>query len=163
MPPCSNAHNEDKLRTQLEEAHLLRDMPLWAAAAAAAAAWCSIACWDIFAGWSQLKHSWPVFTGLSVLKAYLRWKGGAVDEKKKWGERESEHRGGKKKADFRTGKVQRDLRSCVICLLSFDPWVDFLSLFWPSCSSLSLTGNRRTHVHKASGSRFTLFPSFVGQ
>ena len=45
----------------------------------------------------------------------------SVSEKK----RESKLR---KKADFRTGKVQRDLRSCMICLLSFDPRVDVLSL-----------------------------------
>lgn len=73
-----------------------------------AAARCSIACWDIFAGWSQLKHSWPAFTGLSVLKAYLRWKGGAERwmKKKSEGERESEHREGKKKLTSARGRFK---------------------------------------------------------
>lgn len=35
---------------------------------------CSVACWDIFADWAQLKHPWSVFTRLELLKAYLRWK-----------------------------------------------------------------------------------------
>lgn len=111
---------------------------------------CSVACWDIFADWAQLKHPWSVFTRLELLKAYLRWKkkkmrGNTQVGKKSW----LPHWG---------GGVQRDLGSCVMCLLSFDPRVDSLSLSRPSCSSVSLTGNRGMSVYKASGSTFTRFP-----
>ena len=110
----------------------------------AAALWCTAACWDIFADWCRLKHSWPVFTGLSVLKAYLRWKGGgggAADRKKVRGKKE---RAQGKKADFRTAKDQRDLCSCVICLLSFDPPVGFLSVARsPAFLFLSFTHRKR--------------------
>lgn len=115
-------HSGGRSGAQDQRKHILS---VWAAVP-----WCSMACWDIFADWLQPKHSWPVFTELSVLKAYLRWKaqsGGWKKEKCA----EKKRRGQGQEKNFRNGNVQRALRSVLICLLLFDPRDDFLSFSLP--------------------------------
>lgn len=69
-----------------------------------------------------------------------------------------------KKADFCMGYVQRDIRSYMICLLSFDPRVDFLSLSFSLPVPLFHSQETEGFIHTrplTTGSSF--FPSFVGQ
>lgn len=124
------------------------------------AALCSVARWDIFAAWTPDETPVACFYKARVVESLS-----PVKEKgKKERERGNMGWGGRGEDDFRTGVVwgggvQRDLGSCVICLLSFDPRVDSpsLRLSRPSCSFVSLAGNRGASVYKAPGSRFTPF------